>query len=116
MATSHKSAFKILTGPQWTAWEQSTSFNGASIDLTDGYIHLSTAVQAGETYAKFFAGQSDLVVAEVDLEKLGDTVKWEPSRNSELFPHVYGSIPLTAVLRHWENVDGALFQELGAQA
>ncbi|KAK7547715.1 hypothetical protein IWX49DRAFT_509311 [Phyllosticta citricarpa] len=116
MATSHKTAFKILTAPQWADWQQSTSFNGASIDLTDGYIHLSTSAQAGETYAKFFAGQSDLVVAEVDLEKLGDTVKWEPSRNAELFPHVYGSIPLTAVLRHWEKVDGALFQELWAQA
>ncbi|KAK8253024.1 hypothetical protein HDK77DRAFT_168460 [Phyllosticta capitalensis] len=116
MATSSKVAFKILTAPQWAEWQRTQTFNGASIDLTDGYIHLSTAQQAGETYAKFFAGQTDLVVAEVDLEKLGDTVKWEASRGGALFPHVYGSIPSSAVLRHWEKVDEALFKELVAQA
>ena len=53
-------AYKILTGPEMAALERDGSFAGAPIDLTDGYIHLSTAEQLDETAAKHFAGQTDL--------------------------------------------------------
>lgn len=114
MAAPTKTAFKILTAAQWSAWRASGTFTGAAIDLTDGYIHLSTAQTAGETYARYFADSPDkLVVAEVDLAQLGDSVKWEASRGGELFPHVYGAIPVGAVVREWEeDVNAALFDRL----
>ena len=37
------------------------------------------------------------MLAEVDLDLLGDIVHWEESRGGQLFPHVYGTIPLEAV-------------------
>jgi uncharacterized protein (DUF952 family) len=82
-------AYKVLTGDQ-LAMLESGSFAGAPVDMADGYIHLSTAEQLTETVDKHFAGQSDLHVAAVDLEALGDDVKWEESRGGQLFPHVYG--------------------------
>jgi uncharacterized protein (DUF952 family) len=90
-------AYKILTAGQWAAWQGRGAFSGAPIDLDDGYIHLSTAEQVAETAEKHFAGLSDLVLAEVDLDLLGDIVHWEESRGGQLFPHVYGTIPLEAV-------------------
>jgi uncharacterized protein (DUF952 family) len=66
--------------------------------LADGYIHLSTADQLQGTLDKHFAGQSGLVIAEIDLAALGDTVKWEVSRGGALFPHIYGVMPMRAVL------------------
>jgi ornithine lipid ester-linked acyl 2-hydroxylase len=90
-------AFKILTADQWTAFERDGVFSGAPIDLTDGYIHLSTRDQLEETLAKHFAGQDNLVVAEIDLTALGDTVRWEVSRGDQLFPHIYGVLPMSAV-------------------
>jgi uncharacterized protein (DUF952 family) len=36
----------------------------------------------------------------VDLEALGGAVKWEESRGGALFPHIYGDLPLSAVLAH----------------
>jgi len=90
-------AYKILTAGQWAAWRGRGEFTGAPIDLDDGYIHLSTAEQVEETAAKHFAGLSDLVLAEVDLDLLGDMVHWEESRGGQLFPHVYGTIPIAAV-------------------
>ncbi|KKY15211.1 hypothetical protein UCDDS831_g07752 [Diplodia seriata] len=101
-------AYKILTAPQWAGWQQHPRglFAGAGIDLADGYIHLSTASTAGETFDRYFADLSDLVVVEVDLTQLGDAVvKWEESRGGALFPHVYGKggIPLGAVKRRWEG-------------
>ncbi|MDF0488566.1 DUF952 domain-containing protein [Sphingomonas sp. H39-1-10] len=82
-------AYKVLTAEQMGTLEGG-SFAGAPIDLADGYIHLSTAAQLTETVDKHFAGQSDLHVAAVDLDALGDAVKWEESRGGQLFPHLYG--------------------------
>ena len=90
-------AFKILTADQWAAFKQDSEFCGAPIDIADGYIHLSTADQLGETLDKHFAGQDSPVVAEIDLDALGDTVRWEVSRGGALFPHVYGVLPMSAV-------------------
>jgi uncharacterized protein (DUF952 family) len=99
------SAVKILTAAQWHDWQVSGIFVGAPVDLADGYIHLSTDDQVIGTLERHFAGQTDLVLAEIDLSMLGDTVKWETSRGGALFPHVYGAIPLAAV-----NVAHPLFE------
>ncbi len=87
-------AYKVLTADQLATLEQEGSFAGAPIDLADGYIHLSTADQLATTIEKHFAGQDGLQIAAVDLEALGDAVRWEPSRGGQLFPHIYGT-PLT---------------------
>jgi uncharacterized protein (DUF952 family) len=91
-------AFKILTAAQWVQFEADGSFAGAPIDLTDGYIHLSTADQLQETLDKHFAGQTGLVIAEIDLTSFGDALKWEVSRGGALFPHIYGVLPRASVL------------------
>lgn len=89
--------YKIATKPQWAEAEKSGIFNGAPIDLADGYIHFSTATQARETAAKHFAGQSDLLLVSVDEAMLGDTLKYEVSRGDQLFPHLYGKLSLETV-------------------
>ena len=91
-------AYKILTADQWAQFEADGMFHGAPVDLADGYIHLSAADQLQGTLDKHFAGQSGLVIAEVDLFALGATVKWEVSRGNALFPHIYGPLPMAAVL------------------
>ena len=91
-------AYKVLTGDQWVQFERDGIFAGAPVDLADGYIHLSTADQLAETIARHFAGQTGLVTLCVDLTALSD-VRWEVSRGGQLFPHVYGPLPLAAVTR-----------------
>ena len=91
-------AYKILTADQWAQFQTDGVFHGAPVDLADGYIHLSAADQLQGTLTKHFAGQSGLVIAEVDLAALGESVKWEVSRGGALFPHIYGPLPMSAVL------------------
>ncbi|GEM72178.1 DUF952 domain-containing protein [Sphingomonas aquatilis] len=91
-------AYKVLTAEQMAALERDGSFAGAPVDLADGYIHMSTAEQLTETVDKHFAGQTDLHVAAVDLGSFGASLKWEESRGGQLFPHLYGPLPLEAVL------------------
>ena len=90
-------AYKILTAKQWAQFEREGVFTGSPVDLADGYIHLSTANQLEGTLAKHYAGQSGLVIVEVNLPLLSDTVRWEASRDDALFPHVYGVLPMAAV-------------------
>ncbi|VVT07209.1 conserved hypothetical protein [Sphingomonas sp. EC-HK361] len=99
-AVAPSTAYKVLTSEQMAALEADGGFAGAPIDLADGYIHLSTAAQLTETVDKHFAGQSGLHVAAVDLDALDDPVKWEESRGGQLFPHIYGPLPLAAVLAY----------------
>ncbi len=90
-------AYKILTAEQWEGFVATGLFAGAPVDLADGYIHLSAKDQVSGTLEKHFAGQAGLVLATIDLTRLGDSVRWEPSRGGALFPHVYGSLPMDSV-------------------
>jgi len=100
-------AYKVLTGAERSELLAKGSFAGAPVDLADGYIHLSTAQQLPETVLKHFAGKTDLWIATVDLVALHEQVRWEPSRGGQLFPHIYGDLPLTALIAHaplqWES-------------
>jgi len=93
-------AFKILTAEQWASFQRNGLFHGAPVDIADGYIHMSTSDQLTETFAKHFAGQANLTIAEIDLSLFGDELKWEVSRGGALFPHLYAPLPMAAVVGH----------------
>lgn len=92
--------YKIFRADEWQALESDGETLGAPIDLTDGYIHTSTAEQAAETAAKHFAGVEGLILAALDSDALGDKLVWEPSRGGQLFPHLYRPLHRTEVLWH----------------
>ena len=84
--------YKIVGKDQWATAQKKGVFEGAAIDLQDGYIHFSTAEQAEETAAKHFAGQDDLLLVAVETGPLGEALKWETSRGGALFPHLYATL------------------------
>ena len=90
--------YKIVATEEWAEAEAAGAFAGAAVDRADGFIHFSTAEQARETAAKWFAGRGDLTLAAVDAEALGDDLRWEPSRGGALFPHLYAALPMSAVV------------------
>jgi uncharacterized protein (DUF952 family) len=90
--------YKICSNALWAEAERAGVFHGAPVDARDGFIHFSSATQVRETAAKYFAGAKDLMLIAVDADALGDALKWELSRDGDLFPHLYGELPLAAVL------------------
>lgn len=90
--------YKIVAADLWQAAEVGGVFAGAGMDLNDGFIHLSTAAQARRTAERYFRGQDNLVLVAVDGPSLGRALKYEPSRDGDPFPHLYGPLPLTSVL------------------
>ena len=90
--------YKICARTEWREAERAGQYLGSAADLADGFIHLSATEQVQGTADKHFAGQADLVLVSVSVDRLAPALRWEPSRGGVLFPHLYGPLPLTAVV------------------
>lgn len=88
--------YKICSREEWDLAVATGRFHGAPVDLADGFIHFSTAAQVKETARRHFSGRDGLVLVSVDPDALGEALKWEPSRGGDLFPHLYGVLPVDA--------------------
>ena len=97
--------YKVCPAEAWREAAAAGVYRGSAVDLRDGFIHFSTAAQLAETLRRHFAGQRDLVLVAVDPDDLGDRLRWEPSRGGDLFPHLYGELPV-ALARDVSPVDG----------
>ncbi|MGJ3262234.1 MAG: DUF952 domain-containing protein [Salinarimonas sp.] len=97
-STGDALVYKIAPRSLWEEARAAGVFAGAPVDLADGFIHFSTAAQARETARRHFAGRDDLLLLAVDARALGPALAWEPSRGGDLFPHLYGPLPLAAVV------------------
>jgi uncharacterized protein (DUF952 family) len=95
----HRTIYKICPEALWREAMAAGVFRGAPVDLVDGFIHFSTAQQVEETARRHFAGQMGLLLIAFDAERLGDALKWEPSRGGALFPHLHG--PLDPAKAMW---------------
>jgi len=89
--------YKICPASAWREAERQGVFRGSADDIRDGFIHFSIASQVAETARKHFFGQTGLFLIAVDADALGGALRWERSRNDELFPHLYGELDLGAV-------------------
>ncbi|MEM9717453.1 MAG: DUF952 domain-containing protein [Pseudomonadota bacterium] len=89
--------YKIFRQSEWQALQNAGRTQGAPIDLADGYIHFSTAETVIETAEKHFADEDGLILASVEVDQLGDQLKWEPSRGGALFPHLYDILRLDQI-------------------
>ena len=103
-------AYKIMSSAELQQMQRDGVFRGSPADIADGYIHLSCGSQLAATWEKHFNGVNGLVLAAVDLSRLGDAVRWEPSRGGQLFPHIYGVLTMDAVVA----VSGSLQRHDGA--
>lgn len=97
--TQPATIYKVATRAQYDASRAAGHFVGAPVDRADGFIHFSTAGQLAETLRRHFVGQSGLVVFSVAAAALGDALRWEPSRGGDLFPHLYGELPMALATR-----------------
>ncbi|MGJ8627664.1 MAG: DUF952 domain-containing protein [Sulfitobacter sp.] len=90
--------FKIFRSEEWADLRKNGKTSGAPIDVADGYVHFSTAAQAPETAAKYFADVEGLFLVAVDADAAGDALKWEKSRGDAMFPHLYRKMSLADVV------------------
>ena len=90
--------FHMAREAEWATAESTGTYQGADEDHVDGFIHFSTAAQVRESAAKHRAGEAGLILIACDPDALVADLKWEPARGGDLFPHLYGDIPMSAVV------------------
>ena len=104
--------YHTCSRPAWEAALARGIYEGSPADKAGGFIHFSTAAQVRESVAKHHAGKLDLVLLTVATERVGEMLRWEPARGGQLFPHLYGFLPVSAVAR----VDDLPFGSDGSHA
>ena len=87
--------FKVCEQDDWESTKNEDFFLGSKTDRNDGFIHFSTSEQLEETLEKYFKSKSSLYLLEVKTDDV--ELVWEISRNDQLFPHLYGPLPLNMV-------------------
>lgn len=102
--------YKICHRDEWAEAEREGAYRGTPKDREDGFLHFSKLNQVPGTLAKYYAGQDDLMLVAVDADQLGAALIHEASRDGDLFPHLYGTLMLSAV--RWAkaivlNADGS---------
>jgi uncharacterized protein (DUF952 family) len=93
--------YTMVREADWRAAERAGHYAGSADDARDGYLHFSTAGQLRASAAKHRAGVADLWLVEADAARLGEALRWEAAAGGHragLFPHLYGTLPLSAVL------------------
>ncbi|MBX7453335.1 DUF952 domain-containing protein [Mycolicibacterium sp. 3033] len=80
--------------------------------LTDvGFVHLSAPEQVHLPANRLYAGRTDLVLLHIDGARLSSPVRWEPGVPADPdgmeFPHLYGELPVAAVIRVTPYVPGS---------
>jgi uncharacterized protein (DUF952 family) len=91
--------YRLAEAQDWHAAQASGDF--ASADLsTEGFIHCCTAQQIVAVANRYYQGHTELLLLEIDDTRIEAPIRWEDLRGAgEVFPHVYGPIPLATVTR-----------------
>ena len=67
-------------------------FFGNKLDIKTGFIHLSTKSQIKNTIEKYYKNEDSVIIFKINVKDIAKNLKWEISRNNQLFPHLYGFI------------------------
>jgi uncharacterized protein (DUF952 family) len=93
----------ILRRADWESALAQGTYTPASL-ATEGFIHCSTDQQIVDTANRFYRGQRGLILLWIDESRLEAVLKHEPpmpavdDTRESLFPHLYGSLNLDAVV------------------
>lgn len=93
--------FHLCEWPEWEAARVAGELCPQSLREV-GFVHLSTPQQVHLPANRIFPGRTDLVLLRIDPRLVGSPVRWEPGVATDpasmLFPHLYGPLPLRAVI------------------
>lgn len=91
----------LCSAGSWAEAQEAGALRPESLHSV-GFVHLSTPQQVHLPANRLYRGCTDLVLLQVDPAKLDAPVRWEPGVPGDpeamLFPHLYGPLPVRAVI------------------
>jgi uncharacterized protein (DUF952 family) len=93
-----KRIFHITSASEARRATESNTYKPSGFDR-EGFIHCSYQHQLREVANRIFYGRDALVILEIDPARLPSAVVAENLEGgTDLFPHIYGLLPMTAVV------------------
>ena len=94
-----KVIFHLVARQDWEKAASSFTYAAESLG-TEGFIHCSADIaQMGGVVRRLFPDRKDMLALVLEIDKLDSPVKWEVASNGEVYPHIYGPIDKSAVVR-----------------
>ena len=109
---SENNVYKVLRVNEWDDASR-TGVIVTELDVEDGFIHLSTAVQLAATLSLYFEASEQVFLLELDMEKIDkDKIIFEePYPNNGIrksaFPHLYSELTTKQISNVWSLKRGA---------
>ena len=111
--------YHLVPESHWETARTESEYRADSL-ATEGFIHCSKDhPQALAVANRLYGGRQDMLVLEVETERLASPLKHEPSRSGEIYPHIHGPLntgAVTGVLKLQAGQDGrftALVADVG---
>ena len=91
----------LCSNDEWAAAQKRGELRPESLEA-NGFVHLSMPEQVHLPANRLYAGRTDLVLLRIDPARLSSPVRWEPGVATDpdgmVFPHLYGELPVNAVI------------------
>ena len=88
--------YHIVLPEVWNAFDADL-YKAPSLE-TEGFIHCSFDGQLNGVIERYYGDKDQLVILEIDSERLMSRMIKEPSTNNEIYPHIYGPINRDAII------------------
>ena len=90
--------YHITTQSEWEQAKINNEYLPKNYEA-DGFIHCSIERQIAGVLERFYQGHKNLVKLKIEKEKVNRPVLFELAHDiNELFPHIYGSLNINAVV------------------
>ena len=92
--------FHLALKGDWEQAQDSGTYQWSTrgMRLTEvGFIHCSWQEQVPKTFERFYADAGEIVLLEIDPTRLNSPLRADAIPTGELFPHLYGPLPIEAV-------------------
>ena len=90
--------YRVFRKEELDEFRKNKLFRGNELDINSGFIHLCTNQQIKETIKKYFKTEQTYIV-KFKISDLEDSLRWEKSRNDEIFPHYYGTLESRLIIQ-----------------
>ncbi len=88
-------------------WESNRDEDYASDTLeNEGFTHCSSLDQLVDSANRHFRSRNHIVVLEIETQKVQPEIRFEPASNGKLYPHIYGLLNRSAVVKVYDIQTG----------
>ena len=90
--------YHIVLPEVWKDFKDKEFYKAESLD-TEGFIHCSFAEQLEGVLKRYYKDVGNILILEIETDKLTSKLVNEPSTNDEIYPHIYGEINTDAIVK-----------------